>query len=147
MPNTFTPSIGPAKGIEITISDRMQDAIENRNTAEMTELTENIEAAVAQHGHPNGQIELFKSNPTSQQITHDFINSSWGTKQLVDLQPSLQEFLLQKATEHPDIVQDIIEDAIEREIEDKIEFAQFLLEQANKHPEEVQTIIDLITNF
>lgn len=146
MVHTFTPETGIAKGQTIKVSDRIKTIIEDINATERTELIGAIEEAAAQH-NPTSEIKLFQSTPASQQITHEFINSSWGTKHLAALQPSLQEFLLQKAPEHPDIVQDIIEEAIEREIEDKIELARFLLQKANEHPEEVQTIIDLITNF
>lgn len=148
MSHTYTPSIGPAKGTKITISDRMFDIIENRNTAGGTELQKAIEQAVANNSYNNGDtIELFQNNQLSYEVTNAFINSSWGTKFLADYGPTLQEQIIQKANQHPDIVKDLMENALEEDIENTVELLQFLMEKVNEHPDAVQEIIDILTSL
>jgi Asp-tRNA(Asn)/Glu-tRNA(Gln) amidotransferase B subunit len=147
MSHTFTPSIGPAKGTEITISDKMFNIINNRNTAGGTKLQESIENSVANNTYNGEQIELFQNTQLSHEITKEFINSSWGSKHLVDFAPVIQQQIIQKANENHEEVQMIMEEALEENIDNTLELLQFLLQKANEHPDAVQEIIDALSTL
>jgi len=147
MTHTYTPNIGPAKNTQITISDRMFNAINNRNTTGGTQLQESIETAVANNQYNGHTIQLFQNNQLSKEITNEFIHSSWGTKILVDYNPPIQQQILQQANQNHEEVRMILEEALNEGIDNTVELLQFLMTKIEQHPEAVNEIIDILTSL
>lgn len=132
--------------LEIVVSDRIAEAVDTSGTGgENYELAEILQDVATQYPD-HGTFRLFENNPVSQELTQRFLDTSWGTKYLADLNPPIQSLIVEKAMENPDKVQVLIEEYLEHSITKGSEAGEFLLKQAQENPEDVILIIRILYN-
>ena len=144
MTQTYNVTVDNGEEIDITVSDRIAEVLDPSGTLarryDLTDVVTNVAKKYPNHG----TFRLFESNPASQELTSEFLDSQWGEQYMAELTTPLESLILQKAIENPDVVQNILEEALEEGVTGSVEFGQFLLEQAQTHPEEVRTIVEIM---
>lgn len=139
MVEIYNPSIGPAQGQEIKLSDQLYDIIENdlpKNT--QMRIIDEIEEAAAQH--PNHTIDFLGNDPASYHVTKELLGTAWGFRFINAVQQTPLEKALDTINQHPDITREIADQAAQELLDKGVHFV-------TNHQEEIQQAIEIATDL